>query len=143
MRKVLLLAAVLCALGAACGLAGPALAQNWPDRTVRLVVPYPPGGEGDGAARVVAGNVREKLSAPVVIGDKAGAGGMIAGERVAKSPPDGYTLFVGANGPILFAPEITGKHAYEWAKDFSPISTISMTPLVLQVHPSVAAKTLQ
>jgi len=62
---------------------------------------------------------------------------------VAKAAPDGYTLFVGANGPILFAPEITGKHAYEWSKDFAPISTISMTPLVLQVHPSLPAKTLE
>jgi tripartite-type tricarboxylate transporter receptor subunit TctC len=143
MRKVLLLAAALCALGAACVLAGPTLAQNWPDRTVRLVVPYPPGGNVDGAARIVASKLQEKLGQPVVMENKAGAGGLIAGEMVAKSPPDGYTLFVGANGPILFAPEITGKHAYEWAKDFIPVSTISLTPLVLQVHPSVPAKTLR
>jgi tripartite-type tricarboxylate transporter receptor subunit TctC len=137
MRKALLLAAALCALSA------PALAQNWPERTVRLVVPYPPGGNVDGAARIVANRLQEKLGQPVVIENKAGAGGLIAGEMVAKAPPDGYTLFVGANGPILFAPEITGKHAYEWSKDFAPISTISLTPLVLQVHPSVSAKTLR
>jgi tripartite-type tricarboxylate transporter receptor subunit TctC len=142
MRKVLLLAAALCAL-APCVLATPALAQSWPERTVRLVVPYPPGGNVDGAARIVANRLQEKLGQPVVIENKAGAGGLIAGEMVAKAPPDGYTLFVGANGPILFAPEITGKHAYEWSKDFAPISTISMTPLVLQVHPSVSAKTLR
>jgi tripartite-type tricarboxylate transporter receptor subunit TctC len=124
-------------------LAVPALAQNWPERTVRFVVPYPPGGNVDGAARIVANKLQEKLGHPVVIENKAGAGGLIAGEMVARSPPDGYTLFVGANGPILFAPEITGKHAYEWSKDFIAVSTISLTPLVLQVHPSVPAKTLQ
>ena len=143
MRKMLLRAAALCMLGAPCVLTVPALAQNWPERTVRLVVPYPPGGNVDGAARIVANKLQEKLGQPVVIENKAGAGGLIAGEMVAKSPPDGYTLFVGANGPILFAPEITGKHAYEWAKDFLAVSTISLTPLVLQVHPSVTAKTLQ
>src|SRR3954465_8328146 len=137
MRKVLLLAAALCVL------AVPALAQSWPERTLRLVVPYPPGGNVDGAARIVANKLQEKLGQPVVIENKAGAGGLIAGEMVAKSPPDGYTLFVGANGPILFAPEITGKHAYDWAKDFVAVSTISLTPLVLQVHPSVSAKTLK
>jgi tripartite-type tricarboxylate transporter receptor subunit TctC len=110
---------------------------------VRLVVPYPPGGNVDGAARIVANKLQEKLGQPVVIENKAGAGGLIAGEMVAKSPPDGYTLFVGANGPILFAPEITGKHPYEWSKDFVPVSTISLTPLVLQVHPSVTAQTLK
>jgi tripartite-type tricarboxylate transporter receptor subunit TctC len=142
MRKVLQLAAALCALGAPCVLAVPVLAQNWPERTIRLVVPYPPGGNVDGAARIVANRLQEKLGQPVVIENKAGAGGLIAGEMVVKSPPDGYTLFVGANGPILFAPEITGKHAYEWSKDFVAVSTISLTPLVLQVHPSVSAKTL-
>ena len=117
-------------------------AQSWPERTVRLVVPYPPGGNVDGAARIVANKLQEKLGQPVVIENKAGAGGLIGGEMVAKSAPDGYTLFVGANGPILFAPEISGKRSYEWSKDFAPITTISLTPLVLQVHPSVPAKTL-
>jgi tripartite-type tricarboxylate transporter receptor subunit TctC len=137
MRKLLLLAAALCAF------AGPAAAQSWPERTVRLIVPYPPGGNVDGAARIVANKLQEKLGQPVVIENKAGAGGLIGGEMVAKATPDGYTLLVGANGPILFAPEITGKHSYEWSKDFAPISTISLTPLVLQVHPSVPARTLQ
>jgi tripartite-type tricarboxylate transporter receptor subunit TctC len=136
MRKLLLLAAALCALAA------PAAAQTWPDRAVRLVVPYPPGGNVDTAARVIADKLQQKLGQPIVIENKAGAGGLIGAEFVAKSAPDGYTLFVGANGPILFAPEITGKHSYAWSKDFAPISTISLTPLVLQVHPSVPAKTL-
>src|SRR5205085_2359067 len=72
-----------------------------------------------------------------------GAGGLIAGEAFAKSPNDGYTLFVGANGPVLFAPEITKRDAYNWKRDFIPITTISMTPLVLEVHPSVKAQTVK
>src|SRR5436190_3547387 len=136
MRVLLILSAALFALCV------PASAQSWPERTVRLVVPYPPGGNVDGAARIVANKLQEKLGQPVVIENKAGAGGLIGGEMVAKSTPDGYTLFVGANGPILFAPEISGKRSYEWSKDFAPITTISLTPLVLQVHPSVPAKTL-
>jgi tripartite-type tricarboxylate transporter receptor subunit TctC len=137
MRKLILGAALVAALCA------PAAAQSWPERSVRLVVPYPPGGNVDGAARIVANKLQEKLGQPFVIENKAGAGGLIAGEMVAKSPPDGYTLFVGANGPILFAPEISGKRSYEWSKDFAPVSTISLTPLVLQVHPSVPVKTLE
>ena len=136
MRKALILGAALVALVA------PATAQTWPERTVRLVVPYPPGGNVDGAARIVANKLQDKLGQPVVIENKAGAGGLIGGEFAAKSAPDGYTLFVGANGPILFAPAISGKNSYDWRKDFAPITTISMTPLVLQVHPSVPAKTL-
>ncbi|HMK79833.1 MAG TPA: tripartite tricarboxylate transporter substrate binding protein [Xanthobacteraceae bacterium] len=137
MRMVLALATALCALAA------PAAAQAWPERALRLVVPYPPGGNVDSAARIVAVKLQEKLGQPIVIENKAGAGGLIGAEFVAKAAPDGYTLLVGANGPILFAPEITGKRAYEWSRDFAPISTISMTPLVLQVHPSVPARTLQ
>jgi tripartite-type tricarboxylate transporter receptor subunit TctC len=136
MRKLSMVVALLAAFSA------PALAQTWPERTIRLIVPYPPGGNVDGAARILANRLQDKLGQSVVIENKAGAGGLIGGEMAAKSPPDGYTLFVGANGPILFAPEISGKRSYHWSRDFAPISTISLTPLVLQVHPAVAAKTL-
>lgn len=123
-------------------LAGPATAAPWPDHPVRLIVPYPPGGNVDTAARVIANKLQETLKQPFVIENKAGAGGLIAGEMFAKSTPDGYTLFVGANGPVLFAPEIEKRDAYNWRRDFIPITSISMTPLVLEVHPSVPAKSL-
>jgi tripartite-type tricarboxylate transporter receptor subunit TctC len=124
-------------------LANPAAGQQWPTRNVKLIVPYPAGGNVDSAARILADKLQERLGQPFIVENKAGAGGMIAGEAFAKSPNDGYTLFVGANGPVLFAPEINKRDAYNWKRDFLPISTISMTPLVLEVHPSVQAKTLQ
>jgi tripartite-type tricarboxylate transporter receptor subunit TctC len=121
----------------------PAAAQQWPERTIKIVVPYPAGGNVDGAARVLAEHLQTALGQPVVIENKAGAGGLIGSESVAKAEPDGYTLLLGANGPILFAPEMTGRRAYEWRKDFVPITMVSITPIVLQVHPSVAAKSLK
>lgn len=124
----------------AAALAAPALAQDWPTKTVRLVVPYPPGGNVDGAARIVAAELQKALKQPVIVENKAGAGGMLAGEMVAKAEPDGYTLFVAANGPLLYSPVIFNRPLYHWQKDFVPISMISVTPLVLQVHPSLAVK---
>ncbi|MGY3077126.1 tripartite-type tricarboxylate transporter receptor subunit TctC [Bradyrhizobium sp. LM6.10] len=128
---------------AATMLAGPASGQQWPSRNVKLIVPYPAGGNVDSAARIIADKLQEKLGQPFIIENKAGAGGMIAGEAFAKSAPDGYTLFVGANGPVLFATEINKRDAYNWKRDFLPITTISMTPLVLEVHPSVQATTFK
>ena len=119
----------------------PAFGQNWPERTVKLIVPYPAGGNVDGAARIVAEKLGEKLGQPFIVENRPGAGGLVGGEAVAKADPDGYILFVGANGPILFAPELAARRAYDWRKDFAPISAISLTPLVVQVHPSVPART--
>jgi len=124
-------------------LSDPAAAQQWPTRSVKLIVPYPAGGNVDGAARIVADKLQTMLGQPFIVENKAGAGGLIAGEAFAKSTPDGYTLFVGANGPVLFAPEIAKRDAYSWKRDFLPITSISMTPLVLEVHPSVPAKDLK
>jgi tripartite-type tricarboxylate transporter receptor subunit TctC len=130
------------AISSALALAGlTAAAEPYPSKNVRLIVPYPPGGNVDSAARIVADKLQEKLGKPFIIENKAGAGGLIAGEAFAKSENDGYTLFVGANGPVLFAPIINKRDAYQWKRDFVPISTISITPLVLEVHPSVQART--
>jgi tripartite-type tricarboxylate transporter receptor subunit TctC len=121
--------------------AGPVAAGTYPERSVRLIVPYPPGGNVDTAARIVAEKLQERLGQPFIVDNKAGAGGMIAGEAFAKSDHDGYTLFVGANGPVLFAPLINQREAYSWKRDFIPITAISMTPLLLEVHPKTPAKT--
>jgi tripartite-type tricarboxylate transporter receptor subunit TctC len=124
-------------------LASPAQAQQWPERTVKLVVPYPAGGNVDGAARIIAEKMQSALGQAVVIENRAGAGGLLGSESVAKAEPDGYTLLLGANGPILFAPEMANRRAYEWRRDFVPITMVSLTPIVLQVHPSVPAKSVK
>ncbi|MEO8117813.1 MAG: tripartite tricarboxylate transporter substrate binding protein [Rhodoferax sp.] len=114
----------------------------WPDKPVRLVLPYPPGGNVDGAARIVSEQLQAVFKQPFLVDNKPGAGGMIAGESVAKAQPDGYTFFMGANGPILFSPTIFKRNVYDWKKDFLPVSSVSFTPLVLQVHPSTPYMTL-
>jgi len=115
----------------------------WPERPVKIVVPYPPGGNVDVAARLIAPGLQAALGQPFIVENKPGAGGMIAGEQVARSAPDGYTLFMAANGPLLFSPLIFKRDAYQWDRDFAPISSVSYTPLVLQVRPALKAKTLQ
>ncbi len=129
-------------LSAALVLAGAAHAQKWPSKPVVLMVPYPPGGNVDVAARIVAPGLEKALGQPFIVENKAGAGGMIAGEAVAKAAADGYTFFFGANGPILYSPIIFGRSPYQWDKDFVPVGSVSFTALVLQVKPSLPVKTL-
>jgi tripartite-type tricarboxylate transporter receptor subunit TctC len=117
-------------------------AQDWPARTVRLVVPYPPGGNVDVAARILGERLQQELGQPFIIENRAGAGGLIGAEAVAKAEPDGYTILIGANGPILFAPEMSARRAYEWRRDFIPVTTVTLTPLVLQVRANLPADTL-
>ncbi|HEY2137186.1 MAG TPA: tripartite tricarboxylate transporter substrate binding protein [Xanthobacteraceae bacterium] len=121
---------------------GMAAAQDWPSRTVRLIVPYPPGGNADVVGRIAAHALQAELGQAFVIENKAGAGGLIGGEAVAKSAPDGYTFLLSANGPVLYAPELAEHKPYDWRKDFVPVGTISLTSLALLVHPGLAAKTL-
>jgi tripartite-type tricarboxylate transporter receptor subunit TctC len=120
-----------------------AQAQEWPARTVRLIVPYPPGGNVDVAARILAERLQQELKQTFIVENRAGAGGLLGAEAVAKAEPDGYTVLVGANGPILFAPEMAPRRAYEWRRDFIPVTTVTLTPLVLQVRPNLAADTLE
>ncbi|WP_454690242.1 Bug family tripartite tricarboxylate transporter substrate binding protein [Achromobacter aloeverae] len=130
-----------CAAVALAGLTAIAHAA-WPDKPVRIIVPYPPGGNVDVAARLIAPGLQSALGQTFIVENKPGAGGMIAGEYVARSEPDGYTLFMAANGPLLFSPLIFKREAYKWDRDFAPISSISYTPLVLEVKPSLPVKTL-
>jgi tripartite-type tricarboxylate transporter receptor subunit TctC len=136
-----LLIGSLMALAAVC--AAPAVAAAWPAKPVRIVVPYPPGGNVDVAARIIAPGLQAAFGQPFIVDNKSGAGGMIGGEDVARSAPDGYTLFLAANGPLLFSPLIFRRAAYKWDKDFVPISSVSFTPLVLQVRPSLPVRNVQ
>jgi tripartite-type tricarboxylate transporter receptor subunit TctC len=138
MKKIVIL---MVAIAICCVVSIPAKAQTYPKKQVLLVVPYPPGGNVDTGARIIAEPLRKIFGKPFIIENKAGAGGMIAGEYVAKAEPDGHTLFVGANGPVLHSPLIYGRSPYEWSRDFAPISSFAFTPMALVVHPSVPVKT--
>ena len=123
------------ALGAAL-LAAPARAQAWPTRPVRLVVPFPPGGPADVLARLLAGPLAESWGQPVIVENRAGAGGNIGAEAVARAAPDGHTLLLNASSHVQGAALYT-KLAFDPVRDFSPITQIAYYSLVLVVHPSV------
>jgi tripartite-type tricarboxylate transporter receptor subunit TctC len=120
----------------------PALSQaaDWPTRPVRVVVPYPAGGNADVVARIVAQALQERLHQPFVIENKVGAGGIIGTNTVIHAAPDGHTLLFSANGPILFAPELVDPRPYDWETTLTPVSTVSLTPLVVVVHPKFPAQ---
>ncbi|HQD83287.1 MAG TPA: tripartite tricarboxylate transporter substrate binding protein [Quisquiliibacterium sp.] len=130
---------VLTALLAAT-LASPLSAQTWPERPIRIVVGFAPGGFTDVLARMVGQKLQERLGQPVVIENKAGAAGTVGADLVAKSKPDGYTLLLGHSNSNSVAPALYPKLPYDAVKDFTPIVRIASTPLLLAVNPSVAAR---
>ena len=119
-----------------------ALAQDWPQRTVRVIVPFASGGNTDTIARIVTERLSATLGQPFVVENRVGAGGAIAAEFVAKSPPDGYTLLIAAVSQIAILPYIQ-KIAYDPVKDFAPVSNIGTNPFVLGVHESVPARNVR
>ena len=133
MRALLLILATLCFAAS-----GVASSQQWPQKPVKLVVPFAAGGNVDIAGRAVAAPLQAILGQPFIVENRPGAGGMIANDHVAKSPADGYTLFLGANGPLLFSHMIHGQAGYKWDEHFVPIGSISFTPLLLLVNSSLA-----
>ena len=121
---------------------GPAFPQEYPARPVRLVVPFPPGGGSDIIARVVAQKLTAALGQPMVVENRAGASGNIAGEIVAKSAPDGYTLLFG-NSALSISPAVFAKLNYDPVRDFTPISMASSYPFVLVAHPSLPVQSVK
>src|SRR5262245_33072123 len=117
---------------------GTALAQAWPSKPVRMVVPFAPGGVTDSTARIVAAKIQDAIGQPVVVDNRAGAGGVIATEHVAKSPPDGYTILMASAAPQTLL-QFLQKTGYDGLKDFAPITLVNTFPIVLMVHPSVPA----
>ena len=119
-----------------------ALAQTWPDKPLRMIVPFSPGGSVDLVARVVAERLGPALGQTVVIDNRLGAGGVIGTEAVAKSPPDGYTLLQGTGSTHGANSIVYKKLSYDPIKDFAPISMSVRSPFILVVHPSVQAKSV-
>ncbi len=117
-------------------LALPAAAQDYPTKTVRMVVPFPPGGPLDTTGRLIAQHLSEMWGQSVVVENKPGAGGNIGADFVAKSAPDGYTILMGALSTHAVNPSLYSKMPYDAAKDFAPITLIAITPNVLVVNAS-------
>ena len=121
---------------------GLALAQAWPAKPVRMVVPFAPGGVTDSTARLVASRMQEALGQPVLVDNRTGAGGIIATDHVAKSAPDGYTILMASAAPQTLL-QFLQKTGYDGLKDFAPISLVNTFPIVLMVHPSVPAQNVR
>ncbi|WMD20991.1 tripartite tricarboxylate transporter substrate binding protein [Achromobacter seleniivolatilans] len=122
---------------------GPALAQTWPAKPVRMVVPFPPGGATDAAARIYAQHLGDFLGQGVVVENKAGAGGEIGAEYVAKSAPDGYTLLMGAVGSHAIHAAMPDKPGYDFATAFVGVSMATSMPMAVAVNSKVPAKNVQ
>lgn len=127
---------------ASCMLSAAALAQEFPSRVITLVIPAPPGGGVDTIARTLADEMGKRLGQPVIVDNKPGAGGMLAGQIVARANPDGYTLFVTHSAPISSAPYLFAKVPYDVKRDFSFVTQLCVGPVVLAVNKDVPVKNM-
>ncbi len=151
MKQAIEFSAGKCAIGMALALAGPVLAQqpgaaasDYPHKPIRLIVPAAPGGGTDIIARLIGQGLNESWGQAVVIDNRGGAGGIPGVTTVAKaSAPDGYTLLLGSNGHLSFAPAIYRKLAYDPQQDLAPISLVASQPFVVAVHSSVPANSIK
>jgi len=135
--------AAACALAAALLACPPAFAQSYPAKPVRIVVGVPPGGTTDVVARLVGQKLAGQLGQQVVIDNRGGAGGNIGAELVAKSAPDGYTLFLATIGTMTINPHLYRQMPFDTLRDFAAVSQLTSMPQVLALHPSVPARTLR
>ena len=115
-------------------------AQTWPNKPVRIVLQFPPGGSTDVVARILAQSMTTALGQPVVVENKPGADGAIAAEYVMRSDPDGYTFFLASNTPMMQVPLLRKKPPYDPVKNFTPISMVGRYVYVLVANPNVPAK---
>ncbi len=134
-RRVLALVAV-----GASVFAWESYAQNYPVKTIRIIVPFVPGGPTDIQARWAAQQLNTAFGQPVIVDNRGGAGGVIGTEAAVKSAPDGYTLLAGNPGPLTIAPSVRAQMPYDTLRDLAPIMLIARSASCLCVHPSVPAK---
>ncbi|SHI67613.1 Tripartite-type tricarboxylate transporter, receptor component TctC [Roseomonas rosea] len=118
------------------------LAQSFPDRPIRLIVPFPPGGPVDLSARIVAQALSEELKSPVVVENRSGAGGVVGTDAVAKAAPDGYTLGFSSTGAVAVNVTLMPNNPYDSRKDFAPVSIVAGVPTLLCVHPQLPARSV-
>jgi len=124
-------------------LAGPALGQAWPAKSVRIVAPFAPGGTADTLGRILAAKLTENLGQTFVVENRPGAGGLVGSELVLKSAPDGYTLLVSGVASHAIAPALPGKPPFDPIADFTHIALLGGPPTVFAVHPSLPATDLK
>jgi tripartite-type tricarboxylate transporter receptor subunit TctC len=133
----------LVALLAVLGPGVEALAQPYPSKPLRLIVPFPPGGTADILGRLLGEKMAESLGQPVLVENRSGAAGGLGAQAAAKAAPDGYTLFMGTTGTQSINPAVNPKAGYDPLKDFAAVSNFAASPFVLVVNPKVGAKDLQ
>lgn len=117
-------------------------AQAYPAKPIRFIVPFAPGGNTDVAARLIANGLSHQMGQPIIVENRAGAGGGIGTDFVAKAPPDGYTVLIGHIGALTINPAIYEKLPYDTMKDFEPVGLSVVTPLVLVSAPSVGINSM-
>ena len=121
--------------------AAPAVAQSWPERPIKFIMAAPAGSSLDVLGRTIADKLTARLGQPVVVENKPAAGGTVATAEVAKSPPDGYTMMIGFNGPLSFSP-LLQKLPYDVQKDLAPVITTTSQPNVLAVNATLPIKSV-
>jgi tripartite-type tricarboxylate transporter receptor subunit TctC len=135
-------AAVTIALGLLAAPPAGAQATDWPNKPIRIIVPFSPGGVTDNSARVIADSLTSRLGQQVVIDNRPGASGNIGTQLVAQSAPDGYTLLLGFDGTMVINPHVFPKLPFDTLRDFAPVTKLGDAALILVSHPSVPAKNL-
>ncbi|MDB5804143.1 MAG: hypothetical protein JWN73_1465 [Betaproteobacteria bacterium] len=135
--------ALACAFALLCSAPAVLHAQAYPNKPIRLIVPFPPGGGNDVIGRAMAQKLTERFGQQVVVDNRAGANGIVGLQALMQSAPDGYTLGVGAAGPMAVNPSLYDKLPYDPVKDFTAISNMVNFPLLLVAHPSLPAKNVK
>ena len=131
------------ALACVAGLSFSALAQQYPAKPLRMVVPFPAGGPTDIVGRTIGQKLNDTLGQPIIIDNRAGAGGVIGTEHVAKSPPDGYTLLLGSISGLAVAMSLYPNRGYDSLRDFAPVTQAVTVTNILVVHPSLPVKNVR